>query len=100
MKNIFSTVRNLFAGFALTLTMYAGVEAMLQAEWNHSASQAVGLSVCGQEANPCELAPMTVAPPAGKRLATAGDADAARPQVLGTAPVAPQPAAAIPMAES
>jgi len=48
-----SSVRIIFASFALTLLAYAGVDAAL-------APATIGLSGCGDAANPCQLAPLTV----------------------------------------
>jgi hypothetical protein len=50
-----SSVRILFASFALTLAAYAGLDAALA-----PAKGTIGLSGCGNEANPCQLAPLTV----------------------------------------
>ena len=75
-KTITTSVRILFASFALTLLAYAGLDAAL----THGAGHArVGLTACGDAANPCVLAPLTV---------TAHSA-AARLVEVPAAPVAP-----------
>jgi len=50
-----SSVRIIFASFALTLAAYAGLDAALA-----PAQRTIGLSGCGDAANPCQLAPLTV----------------------------------------
>jgi hypothetical protein len=50
-----SSVRIIFASFALTLAAYAGLDAALA-----PAKGTIGLSGCGDAANPCQLAPLTV----------------------------------------
>jgi len=60
-KTITGTVRILFASFALTLLAYAGLDAALT---NAAMADTVGLSSCGDAANPCALAPLTVTAPA------------------------------------
>ncbi|HEU4453617.1 MAG TPA: hypothetical protein VFR81_11190 [Longimicrobium sp.] len=50
-----TSVRIIFASFALTLLAYAGLDAALT-----PANATVGLSACGDAANPCMLAPLTV----------------------------------------
>jgi hypothetical protein len=56
-KTITGTVRILFASFALTLLAYAGLDAALTSAANASP---VGLTSCGDAANPCALPPLTV----------------------------------------
>ena len=81
-KTITTSVRILFASFALTLLAYAGLDAAL----THEAGKGtIGLAACGDAANPCELAPLTVtAPAAGTRLveAPAAPVAPAEPAVL------------------
>lgn len=62
-KSITTSVRILFASFALTLLAYAGLDAAL----THEAGT-IGLAACGDAANPCELAPLTVTAPTATRL--------------------------------
>jgi hypothetical protein len=64
-RTITTSVRILFASFALTLLAYAGLDAAL----THEAGKAtIGLAACGDAANPCELAPLTVTAPTATRL--------------------------------
>jgi hypothetical protein len=78
-------VRGAFALFLLGLSLYAGVDTLVEHEM---ASR--GLSTCGSADNPCQLAPLTVTTArGGTRLVTAGAADQASPRALGTAPHAP-----------
>lgn len=60
-KTITGTVRILFASFALTLLAYAGLDAALTSAYG---AATVGLTSCGDAANPCALAPLTVTAPA------------------------------------
>ncbi|HEX8694087.1 MAG TPA: hypothetical protein VF746_16825 [Longimicrobium sp.] len=66
-KNLTTSVRILFASFVLTLLAYAGLDTALTRSYAEA-----GLSTCGDAANPCQLAPLTVtAPRPGARLVQA-----------------------------
>jgi hypothetical protein len=85
-KSLTFYVRGTFALLLLGLAMYAGAESLVAHEL---ASR--GLSSCGAEDNPCELAPLTVtAHRPAARLVTAGSLDQAALQVLRAAPRAAQ----------
>jgi hypothetical protein len=60
-KNLTTSVRILFASFALTLLAYAGLDTALTR--GYEAKSRTGLSTCGDAANPCQLAPLTVTAP-------------------------------------
>ena len=84
-KTLTIYVRSAFALLLLGLAMYAGAESLVAHEL---ASR--GLSSCGAEDNPCELAPLTVtAHRPAVRLVTSGALDHAALQVLRAAPRAP-----------
>lgn len=80
-KNLTTSVRILFASLALTLLAYAGLDAALTRSY-----AGTGLSTCGDAANPCQLAPLTVTAPRTGAL-------------LVQAPVAPS-VEQVPLAES
>lgn len=80
-KSIANTVRAAFALFLLGLGMYASIDSLVAREL---ASR--GLSTCGDVANPCALAPLTVTASATGRMVNATPADEGRMNVLGAAP--------------
>lgn len=90
-KTISTSVRILFASFVLTLLAYAGLDTALS-------RPTVGLSSCGDAANPCALPALTVSPDrSAGRLAEATPADLPAVRAL----VAPAvPAEPVPLAES
>jgi len=72
-----SSVRILFASFALTLAAYAGLDAALA-----PAKATIGLSGCGSAANPCQLAPLTVTARNSASHLVQVEVEAAEPAVL------------------
>ena len=59
-KTVTTSVRIVFASFALALLVYAGLDAALTGAAGRGT---IGLSSCGDAANPCALAPLTVTAP-------------------------------------